>query len=999
MAILDCFRKVRRPEERRLILECASNVSVYTTSPPKGTLAGVQNNRFDASRKPNPGIESAQKGPAPPGPPQQLAQSPEPMQGPRTTGQVASSTAPSQDGASPRTIYGGRYDPAAHTAPTSSASSPMVPSQPHPSLRTQNPATNSTVMNETLSVIDEHITDMKHPVLGAGSRNLRPTNDSASEYSAMVSETRRSYIQGSETEEEESIAHTEKEVKDWSPARVAEYLEEVGVEKRHCDVFKEQEFSGDVILGMEQSSIFLKELELGPIGRRLKTWQKIRALQDEVSPPKPSQTRKVSEHSQSSSRRASQGSLGMLQRSSQLLERSGSDSVDGLANQLQAQVQPGRAEGGSTLNMVSASARPGLPNSQSSRPSAASVRSLGHSRRHSSIDQALSHTPASPSQQVQAPSHTKQPSLDQNWNMANALGPANNNARPISSAHAPSASADRTAFEKRTSQFNLNTTVDQDRGYVSSTEGDGRKERRVLKKREGTDHNRASSYETGKRLSFFRRSSRASSPARSREISAPSSVIHTGTGNGSGDTLPAASTAPSEQSMPPTVTNLEQDNRIVKEQATIPPDSASSDPQPSPRKDVRAISDAVTGREKALHSMWAENVSPTETSIPHSPSSGTPSGASRSIELDDANKSQYATPLGMPPTSGTKRKSKKKTSAYLRGLEQKSPQEQIIGCEYSGWMKKKSSNLMTNWKPRLFVLRGRRLSYYYSEHDMEEKGLIDISGHRVLPADNERLTGLHATITKATSSPTSPQILKSSTFSSTPTASPTTSAPDGGAETNVSTPSTMNGSSMPNTPKEGVSGQGFIFKLVPPRVGLSKAVNFTEPTVHYFAVPSVEVGRLWMAALMKATIDRDESVEVVTTYQQKTISLAKARARKERPPALKGLEEEEDMETLAGTTEADSQLEKVDEASDVEEEEAETRPVTKPEEEEPMDQMREVTDLSPVMSRTSMSPGGHSKQNSRSKRSGSGEGLGIQGLSNGGSGSPLLNQMKTAGLW
>lgn len=50
-----------------------------------------------------------------------------------------------------------------------------------------------------------------------------------------------------------------------------------------------------------------------------------------------------------------------------------------------------------------------------------------------------------------------------------------------------------------------------------------------------------------------------------------------------------------------------------------------------------------------------------------------------------------------------------------------------------------------------------------------------------------------------------------------------------------------------------------------------------------------------MAALMKATIDRDEDGVVTTTYSQKTISLAKARARKERPPALK----EEDTEGRA----------------------------------------------------------------------------------------------------
>jgi hypothetical protein len=68
-----------------------------------------------------------------------------------------------------------------------------------------------------------------------------------------------------------------------------------------------------------------------------------------------------------------------------------------------------------------------------------------------------------------------------------------------------------------------------------------------------------------------------------------------------------------------------------------------------------------------------------------------------------------------------RKKSKKETSAYTRGLEKKTPQEQMKGADYSGWMKKKSSNLMATWKPRLFILKGRRLSYYYSENDTEER--------------------------------------------------------------------------------------------------------------------------------------------------------------------------------------------------------------------------------------------------------------------------------------
>jgi hypothetical protein len=181
-------------------------------------------------------------------------------------------------------------------------------------------------------------------------------------------------------------------------------------------------------------------------------------------------------------------------------------------------------------------------------------------------------------------------------------------------------------------------------------------------------------------------------------------------------------------------------------------------------------------------------------------------------------------------------------------------------------MKKKSSNLMTTWKTRLFVLRGRRLSYFYSEHDTEEKGLIDISSHRVLPANNERIASLHATLTRATSSPSSPQ--------------------------NPSIPTTASTDAAATEALKGDMAGMFIFKLVPPRSGLQKGVQFTKPIVHYFAVDNIQQGRLWMAALMKATIDRDDTATVTSTYTQKTISLEKARAMRQRPPALMGDDED-----------------------------------------------------------------------------------------------------------
>jgi hypothetical protein len=143
------------------------------------------------------------------------------------------------------------------------------------------------------------------------------------------------------------------------------------------------------------------------------------------------------------------------------------------------------------------------------------------------------------------------------------------------------------------------------------------------------------------------------------------------------------------------------------------------------------------------------------------------------------------------------------------------------------------------------------------------------------------MTGLHATLTGAASSPTSPQ-----------------------NATIQTTASTDSAKGVPGI--EGDMSGMFIFKLVPPRAGLQKGVQFTKPIVHYFAVDSLAVGRLWMAALMKATIDRDETLPFTTTYQQKTISLEKARAMRQRPPNLM----DEDLENSLADSERKSEYSK-----------------------------------------------------------------------------------------
>ena len=138
----------------------------------------------------------------------------------------------------------------------------------------------SQVLHDTLNVINEHITDLSATARSNGGLHVPP--DSASEYSSHV-DHRLSYIQGEETDEEEQGLHARPDVESWSADDVAEHLFALGVEKHHCEVFRVQEITGEVLLGMDQTSLFIKALELGSVGRRLKTWQKIKNLQDQVS--------------------------------------------------------------------------------------------------------------------------------------------------------------------------------------------------------------------------------------------------------------------------------------------------------------------------------------------------------------------------------------------------------------------------------------------------------------------------------------------------------------------------------------------------------------------------------------------------------------------------------------------------------------------------------------------------------------------------------------------
>ncbi|OGM40117.1 polarized growth protein (Boi2) [Aspergillus bombycis] len=760
----------------------------------------------------------------------------------------------------------------------------------------------SPVMNETLSVIDEHITDLSTPRHSVtASQDSKAVNDSASEYSSTF-EHRMSYINGHETDEEEEKQPTEEEVRRWNHSDTAKHLRQLGLEAKHCDIFEEQEITGDVLLDMNQDFLFMKEFDFGVMGRRLKTWHKVKAFQEEVKGIPQQQSSRGSsfatpQDERTPSRASHTGPL--FPRIPNLRGPNGPTQHPRLISS---------AMQSNTGSPLTSQAPVWMDHSR--RPSAASIREINHSRRHSSIDTTNRYSGVGDSSPA---SHHKKSSFDRGWTLngasgsqrrpGSALGATNEIVTPQSVFH---------AAESNGSDSVTAVSDDLDRGYFSGPEGDTRKNRRVLQKRSST-HGSVSTPSSIPdeqfQLKVNKRHSRINSADSIRDaaqITPPAVKASPPRGRFRSLSTRASDRHGQQSSNPPSAEEKSsgsgffaafslggKNNEEQSQRSNTLPLQGIKSAGPKFRRAVgfRAMSEAVKGIDTSI-------APPSPSKDPESPSartgSTTPSTTKSSERHSTDGSGKTAENGASLPRARTLRsgaKSKKDTSAYTQGLEKKTPKEQIQGCDFSGWMKKKSSNLMTTWKPRLFVLRGRRLSYYYSEDDTEERGLIDITAHRVLRADTDPLIALHATLTGSTASPTSP---------SGSTADGPSSDKASGSE------SSLRGSKP--------VGEGpFFFKLVPPKSGTSRTVQFTKPAIHYFQVDSIQEGRLWMAALMKATIERDMDLPVETSNKQKTVSLKEARLMNQRPPTLlqtapttQGAEGKE--ERLTTTTEEESGL-------------------------------------------------------------------------------------------
>lgn len=189
-------------------------------------------------------------------------------------------------------------------------------------------------------------------------------------------------------------------------------------------------------------------------------------------------------------------------------------------------------------------------------------------------------------------------------------------------------------------------------------------------------------------------------------------------------------------------------------------------------------------------------------------------------EVNQGRSVSEATKLRSGRNVTPKMAGKQQTTAFTEGIRSISVNEAMKTAECSGWMSKKGTGAMGVWKNRFFTLHGTRLSYFANTTDTRERGLIDITAHRVLPAkEDDKFVSLYAAST----------------------------------------------------------GKGrYCFKLVPPQPGSKKGLTFTQPRIHYFAVDTKDEMRAWIASLIKATIDIDTSVPIISSCATPTVSLSRA---------------------------------------------------------------------------------------------------------------------------
>lgn len=717
----------------------------------------------------------------------------------------------------------------------------------------------------------------------------------------------------------DGITYTRADVMKWSPADVSQYLQSRQIPPASCRIFEEEEVTGTILLQLEMSHL-KDELNLGSFGKRFEVWKEIENLVKNLKPP----DTKPRSGSDAAARLPTASFTGHnRQRSSTVgttvLPRIHSQHNRPLSRQQQHQYQINVQEantygsGASSLKTpVTSSATisselssPASPTSgiwekprspPLSPPKAAKMNSISIITPSNSPSQKRLSAQTSPSTGlnvalstsaavlsaggVDSQSHRRESSIDKSWlgnlvagppRPATATGMREQKKGKIASGvvTGDSPTAGDGSIELTESPVAMAT----ERSYFSS--GEATKEGKVFRKK-NTDSSAEGQSQPAKGNTATRRHSRIAS-AGAEAIRRTSASTLSALSYKSGKERKRKSRSFSGD-VGLSDYEIEGGNTISR--AVSPATFAAVPYVGRSLTNAVKVKSPIVGNTTPPLSPGGTSTSTADGSAPSLPvtmegdvAPDLPAKAERQMSKKAKEKKIRTVSSG----SELRNKSKKQTTAFQKGLREITPAEAAKKGDYSGWMKKRGSSGVGAWKSRFFVLNGRRLSYFYSLSDTMEQGLIDITSHKVLSATDDRLVGLHAAIAAVASPVTSPRPTGASPFSH------GTSAPD--------TSGTPAKDDLSLTRKKEKDQGWFTFKLVPPAPGAAKGVTFTQPRLHYFATDTRHEGKKWMAAMMKATIDRDETKPVITSYNAKTISLSKARALRARPPGLAGRDE------------------------------------------------------------------------------------------------------------
>lgn len=780
------------------------------------------------------------------------------------------------------------------------------------------------VVEDTLSDIEEAISEISSRNKIIKNHNQRHVQartefpelpqeitDSGSEYSREIEQV------GSDSEGDAATlplgqrppeaTYTVDEVSRWTPTAVANYLRSRGVSQTTCDKFEEQEVTGTILIQLKMSD--LKELDLGSFGKRFEVWKEIESFIENLqvmSDSRGSSSARLSIASKQSfpRPRSSTVTVGILPRiqsqHDRLADTPKQKTIVQGANALRSYpssvVQTVVAESPISTMFEQPRSPPESPTRVQNSPSrdlslllSSYSTSLGL-RSFSAVGTVAGGATGSTP-------HRRESSFDRNWKLSSAI----HHHRPSTSAGSPThktntSSGTADSIFTGDSGFggsNSNTPMVTEQSYFSAAESSTSKGRKGYRKGRaslGNDH-RKTSYTEEQRV-------RAGTALSRHSRIGSSDTVRDESSSGLAPQIKDTSRPKSSSFSDSGSYSFEHPRFSSSSQTPVSDITRAGDQlhfgqsptviQPEPEKTVARGLDAMSCT--TLSSPTAVSPISIDTSQHdlHTKSvlSITIDGGVRAAK--DKGRVASDGPVYRAATSQSelRKKSKKQnTSAWQEGLRHITPLEAAKEADFSGWMWKRGSGNVPTWGVRFFVLNGRRLSYFYTGDDTKERGLIDITSHKVLPATGDRIVNLHASLaavtktsTKPASTATSPEFFRGF--------EPQNCAGETSFRRSPFGPLSPTDCQDREKEKEPKERGWFTFKLVPPAPGAARGVTFTAPRLHYFATNTRDTGRAWMAAIMKATIEIDSTQPITTSYSSSTISLAKARALRARPPDL-----------------------------------------------------------------------------------------------------------------